>query len=166
MTYIPWTSGQEEMLRANAHMGARMCRDLIYEEYGIYREIEATKRHALRIGVSLRKYEICPKCGGRSLEVEQATGFCKVCFMKSKVRQEKALQQQMRREALRKENHEYSEARRQYLTLQRANQRFAKTNNLPNKRQRKAKKNECPQNMCFDQQRDIHPANGTTNGGA
>jgi hypothetical protein len=128
MSYNPWTTAQEDALRANASLGARACKEVIKELFGVDRDVGAVSRHASRIGVSLAKFETCPECGAREQVLTIATGLCKACTMERKAQKELTLKDQMRRELLRRgeQSVRYQRVRRLYEAARRKNQRTAK----------------------------------------
>lgn len=136
-----WSSGQNRILQENGNLGARKCRDLIHKQYGIYRSVEATERHAYRIGVSVMRYQTCPGCGRPVRKLNTYSGYCQACHYKQKAQEEREFNIKLHRELSGRKNgddsHEYKKA---YDALRQENSRLCRHNNLPNKQQRKCRK--------------------------
>lgn len=74
-----WTRDQEQILRDHGNHGPEYCRNLIYKRFGILRSVEATQRHASRIGAAMFQYQSCPRCGRVVKRLNQKSGLCEVC---------------------------------------------------------------------------------------
>lgn len=77
-----WTQEQDEYLAAHAHKGAEWCRRGMFSELGVLRSADAIWRHAYRIGVSMRRFEVCPECEREVASLTASSGLCKECHMR------------------------------------------------------------------------------------
>lgn len=122
----PWTAEQESILVKNSNRGAEFCRDLIEDQYGIKRTIEATRKHANRLGLTLRKVTVCPHCG-RGARLNRLSGLCPTCNMvelKEKQKQiNSELISQMKNDE-RKPNDTFVKAQKEYDALRQSNRRL------------------------------------------
>lgn len=76
---MKWTPEQEQILRIYGHRGAEYCRNLIFRQFGVFRSVSATQRHASRIHALMTRYQICPACGKASKSLNRITGICDAC---------------------------------------------------------------------------------------
>lgn len=119
-----WTTGQEELLRANAHKGAEFCAQIIAEEYGIRRSPAATLRKMNRLGITSMRYEICPMCGRRVLQLVRGRDVCKMCNAKARLQRERE-RAAMQLEWTDEDEREFQRIERERKALQRRNERLA-----------------------------------------
>ena len=106
--------------------GAAVCATLIYEQYGIKREAQATERHAQRIGIYMKQYVICVGCGARVRSLNSKTGYCPACHMKHNMQRERELSMQLEKEAREIEN-ERKKYQREYDRLRQQNYRLCRS---------------------------------------
>lgn len=133
-----WTTKQEEIVLMYANLGAEFIATEIEEETGVRRSVSSIVSKAHQMGVSMVKYQVCPRCGAKVRKLNRNTGLCRDCNMKEL--RDNALREQafLIRELNRNEETtaEYERIRREYLAVSRANQRLAKKLGLPPKRSR------------------------------
>jgi uncharacterized Fe-S cluster-containing radical SAM superfamily enzyme len=85
--YQSWTTAQEQLLREYGSLGAKRCAELLAEQYGVKRSVQAIQMHASRIGVSLYEYHTCIHCGRKAKKLRH-TGLCEVCHLASLTEQQ------------------------------------------------------------------------------
>lgn len=122
-----WTSEQESMLVENAQKGAKFCRDEIAREFGVKRSVEATRRHANRLGVVTMVITICPHCGRPARKLNRRSGLCKTCNIKElaqKQREKNSVLLMQAKEIDEGRESEYVEAKREYDKERQANKRL------------------------------------------
>lgn len=94
-----WTPDQEQILYIHGHRGPEYCRNLIYKVFGVYRSVEATKRHASRINASMTIYQTCPVCGRVERKLNRNSGICEVCnyelLWREQVKEEQRIREQL-----------------------------------------------------------------------
>lgn len=66
-------------MREYGHRGAEYCRNLIFKQFGVYRSVQATQRHASRISAPMLQYQTCPVCGRVARKLNRNTGICEAC---------------------------------------------------------------------------------------
>lgn len=76
---LRWTPEQDAWLEANAHRGAARCARDMAREFGVCRTGRAVERHGTRIGVSWKRYEVCPECGMEYRDLNRKNGLCPEC---------------------------------------------------------------------------------------
>lgn len=124
-----WTHEQEDMLVENANRGAEFCRDLIASQFGIHRSVEATRRHANRLGVITLKIDTCPHCGQPTRKLNKLTGLCATCNMKELAQKQHARNTELLAQARKTDGGrsiEFREAKREYDRERQANGRLRK----------------------------------------
>ena len=135
----PWTSRQEEVLRAYAHMGAYAVAMAIWDECGVIRTQHAVENHASRMGVSLAVLRECPSCHALGVTLVRTTGLCPRCTMRLRVAEEQAFNDLLTAEAEGCEaGEELDELRRRYDRLRQRNSRLCRRHGLAGKRERDA----------------------------
>lgn len=133
----PWTTRQDEVLRAFGHLGAEGARRAIARECGVERSRSAVQMRASRIRVSLRRLETCPECGAVGVRLVRTSGMCVRCTMQAHVEEERAFNELLRLEAEGcDEGPEVEAARREWARLRQANARLARKHGLKGKRGR------------------------------
>jgi len=115
----------------NSSLGAKACRDLIFEQTGVWREVEAVKKHASRIGVSLKSFEICPECGVLVKRLNKTSGLCPICSERKNAASHKDYQVWLAAQI--KATPEYKQAKRESDKERQRSARMARRNNLPSK---------------------------------
>lgn len=119
-----WTPEQCEVLYQCSQLGAKSCRDLIRKQCGANHTVEAVRKQANRLGLSVKKDpNPCPNCG--STEGIQASGFCRKCHYDFLI-----ARQHRYRERLEAEVEAGKKAKREYDRVRQENARFAKENGL------------------------------------
>lgn len=73
-----WTSAEDELIETFANKGATWCACEIQRELGIRRSVDAVQRHGTRLGVSWKRYEVCPQCGAVVKKLNRL-GVCREC---------------------------------------------------------------------------------------
>lgn len=136
-----WTTRQEKILETYANLGAEFIAAEIESETGVKRTVSSIQSKAQELGVSLIKYQVCPRCGARVRKLNRNTGLCDYCNIKEL--RDKAIREQAYLQALQKELEkdmkqtvEYQRVEHEYLAVSRSNQRLAKKLGLPPKRSR------------------------------
>jgi hypothetical protein len=114
---MKWTVAQERSLFDNAHLGARQCRDIILADFDVWRTVEATRRHAYRIGVSMAEWGICSNCG-HGAQINATSGFCPLCDTRRKIEREMRYSEELDRLT--------KEANRKLSSIRRSNSRASK----------------------------------------
>lgn len=110
-----WTPEQEALLRIYGNRGPEYCRNLIFKKFGVYRTVEATKRHASRIKASMTRYETCPECGRIKKKLNARTGICEACNYERLWRKSIEKEQRIREQLLKGgETDGEKQARRKY----------------------------------------------------
>ncbi len=131
-----WDDEQDALLRQFGHLGAEACREIIYRRTGVARSVDATERHANRIGASLVRYETCPQCGRKVERLNKCTGLCKTCnerhLLEGQRRHNIRLLREVRR---RQEDGEYERYAREHATVRQENSRLAREHGLPTLRE-------------------------------
>lgn len=131
-----WTTAQETILRECASLGAEFVAKEIARKTGVRRSAKAVDHHASRLGVSLRRYETCPRCGRREPRLNRKTGLCQTCNVSEltdRNRKELAERQRLRKELEEDvcNTPEFQRKWREYRAVCRANEReAAKVRNL------------------------------------
>lgn len=137
MSVEHWTTGQEGVLRAYAHLGAEGVRDALEREYGVERSVRAIEAHASRIHVSLRQLDVCPQCGAVGVRINRTSGMCALCTERGHVEEERAFGELLRAEAEACDGGpEVEAARREYARLRKANSRYRRRHGLRGRRGR------------------------------
>lgn len=138
MTPVPWTTKQEQIVIEFASLGAEVIAKEIKEQTGVTRSNDSVKHYASRIGVSLVKYQTCPRCGAIVRKLNRMSGLCKVCNAK-KLRDEALVDRAKilkEIEANERDSNEFDRANHEYLAVSRTNQRLAKEHGIPPKHSR------------------------------
>lgn len=81
---MKWTTKQDAYLEAHAHKGAEWCAREMAREFGVRRSAESVRRHAYRIGASMRIHEVCPICGRDVPRLKDGSGLCRACHMRER----------------------------------------------------------------------------------
>lgn len=122
-----WTREQDSILRELASFGAEACRDAIYSRTGAMRSVGATERHANRIGVSLVRFETCPRCARKVARLKSSSNLCSACheiFLAERVREERdALLREIRSDG---NDESYEKGRRAYASARQQKSRVAR----------------------------------------
>lgn len=118
-----WTTGQEELLREFAHLGAEAVSRELRERLGVVRSAHAIEMHASRIHVSLRRLSECPECGLLVERLNRQTGLCPRCSERQHVERARAYNELLERETAAAEL-EREDAAREYATLRQKNARL------------------------------------------
>ncbi|MCI8469321.1 MAG: hypothetical protein HFJ75_07560 [Eggerthellaceae bacterium] len=125
------------MLFDHGNKGARWCRDEIARVTGISRSVEATERHANRIGAPMVVYEVCPVCG-RATRVMPYKGMCRACNYERLYKEQAAFATQIKAEILKGGESDAERVnRRKYNALRGQNGRACKEHGLPTYRETK-----------------------------
>lgn len=135
-----WTTDQEAILGEFGHLGAEACREIIYQRTGVRRTVDATWRHASRIGASCFKYVTCPRCGRHGKKLNEETGLCRACNELQRSEDQRRLNVQIYREIRNMENgtdYEYNVNKRRHDAIRQANSRLCRKHGLPGLRERK-----------------------------
>lgn len=130
--YQVWTVEQEQVLRDYGSLGAERCREIIGEECGIWRSVDATQRHAYRIGADITSWEVCPHCGRRVKRLSDRDGLCPICVQREAAEQHRRYYQWLLDEESRRE---FEEAKREHERVRKQSSGYAKKHGLPSKRE-------------------------------
>lgn len=137
MSAEPWTTKQEGVLRAYAHLGASGVREALLRECGVDRSERAIEAHASRIHASLRQLAVCPQCGAVGVRLNRTSGMCALCTERGHVEEERAFGELLRAEAEERDGGpEVEAARREYARLRKANSRYRRRHGLRGRRGR------------------------------
>lgn len=121
-----WSAEQDEALRECASQGVEACTRLLARRFGVRRTPEAVQRHGQRIGVTFRRYEICPRCGGKTTQIKRS-GLCPACHMRELAAQAREKRKEIERDAKDNESGEtYAAARREWRRARQAELRDRK----------------------------------------
>lgn len=124
-----------------ASLGAETIAKEIKAETGVSRSVGSIQVHAHRIGVSLVKYQTCPRCGRRQVKLNRITGLCDMCNAyerRDQAKRENADLRALKRELEEdvKQTVEYKRVWREYRATSRSNERLAEQLGLPPKSSR------------------------------
>lgn len=78
---MKWTEEQDDVLRENASLGAKTCRELIANATGAVHTVAAVQRRASRLGLSMERVERCPECGCMRRSLNPDSGLCETCHV-------------------------------------------------------------------------------------
>ena len=132
-----WTTGQNDVIRELAHLGAAAVREEIRRRYGVERTVRAIEMQASRIHASLRVLSVCPQCGAIGVRLNRQSGMCPRCTEEAHVAEERAFNELLHREAEGcEEGPEIEAARREYARLRQQNSRLMRKYGLKGKRER------------------------------
>ena len=95
---IYWTTEEEDVLQAYAHLGAEGVSAALLRECGTRRSARAVQQYAHRIGVSLRKLGTCPECGTVGVKLNYRNGLCESCAAERRLRENVAMSDILLRE--------------------------------------------------------------------
>lgn len=130
-----WSAEEEEIIETFARLGVDRIRREIHKECGRVRSVNSIKVKASRMGVSLKPYEVCPRCARRVSKLVPKTGLCKVCHTKELRDKERQFNEYLWSKAREideeKEREKYS---REYATLRKRNSRLAQQYGLQMRR--------------------------------
>lgn len=135
-----WTKDQDVILEEFGNLGAEACRGIIYQQTGVMRTVDATERHAYRIGVSCFQCEICPRCGKHDKKLNEKTGLCRACNELQRAEDQRRLNIRIYREIRNLENgtdYEYKANKRRNAAIRQENSRLCRKHGLPGLRERK-----------------------------
>lgn len=122
-----WTPEQNQLLHECAQLGAKKCRDLLRQQCNVNRSVEAVRRHANRIQLSMRKApNPCPQCG--STERIQSDGFCEKCHYDFLIAEQYAYADAQKKKATRDHEEASKRAKREYNRIRKEKEREAKEN--------------------------------------
>ena len=132
-----WDETQTELLKRFANLGADAVAEIIAQRTGVERSPESVQRKASRMGLSLRRYEVCPRCKRDVLRLDQKTGLCPVCKLEEKAGRQERFRRQLEGEAARlKADPEYREHLRKYQRERQNCSRICRKTGLPSMRER------------------------------
>ena len=95
---IYWTTDEEDVLVAYAHLGAEAVSAALLRECGTRRSPRAVQQYAHRIGVSLRVLGTCPDCGAVGVRLNYRNGLCDSCAAEKRLRENVAMNDILMRE--------------------------------------------------------------------
>lgn len=75
-----WTPEQDELLYSYSSLGASEVARAIRKEVGIKHTEAAVVKRASRLGITLTRYQTCPRCGARVRRLDYR-GMCRECFV-------------------------------------------------------------------------------------
>ena len=136
-----WDDVQDAILREFCHMGAEACRDIIGQRTGIVRSVDATWRHANRIGASCFQFAICPRCGRKAKRLMPETGLCKACNELHRAEEQRRFNIRLSKEINMLEkgiDYEYVANKRRHDAIRQENSRLCRRHGLPGLRERKS----------------------------
>ncbi len=120
-----WTPEQDEILFAYGQLGVGEVREALIQECGAERSVPAIQMRASRIGASLVKYEVCPKCGRRVRELTRS-GWCRVCATRELTAAQRVRNEQLRQEVLKGCAEEERKALKEYNAIRARNLRLTR----------------------------------------
>lgn len=125
-----WTREEDAILRECASMGAMECRRELRRRLRASRSVSAVKARAQRLGVSLVRFETCPRCG-RKVRRVRPDGLCEPCHQRRLAERQKARNRELMDEISKGEadaedesqraRREYAAARQEAVRLRRRN---------------------------------------------
>lgn len=130
-----WTEEQEDIIRTFAHFGPEAIAEEIRQQTGVARSASATQRQASRMGVSLRRYKRCPRCGRARKRLNRWTGLCATCNQDELIARQDARRRRLE-EIMREEEEdergtqEYRRKERELNRKMRSNERLAEQLNV------------------------------------
>ena len=74
-----WTEEEDELLAQVAHRGVSYARRALKRAFGTSHSADAVRRHGNRLGLSFRRYEVCPRCGKPVTSLRTKSGLCREC---------------------------------------------------------------------------------------
>lgn len=120
-------------MRTYASLGAEFIVTEIKRETGVVRSVHSVEHYASRNGISLVKYQTCPRCGARRRKLNRNTGLCDICNVyesRDRARRKNAELKALRRELETddEQSAEFQRVWREYRAISRSNERLLKKN--------------------------------------
>ena len=132
-----WDEEQDDVLRECSYRGAQYARDEIERRCGASHSVAAVEMRASRIHCSLAVQTVCPSCGAVGVNLNRATGMCRLCSERYHLEQERAFNELLEKERAEVEDSAAVEAaRRERDRLRQANSRLCRKYGLPSRRER------------------------------
>lgn len=130
-----WTEEQDDALREVSFRGAALAAAEIERRCGATHSVRAVEMRASRIHCSLAVQTVCPECGAVGVMLNRQTGMCRLCSERYHLEQERAFNEQLKREREAVENGAtIEEVRRERDRLRQRNSRLCRKFGLPGKR--------------------------------
>lgn len=132
-----WDEKQDDVLRECSYRGAKYVRDEIERRCGASHSVAAVEMRASRIHCSLAVQTVCPSCGAVGVNLNRATGMCRLCSERYHLEQERAFAEVLERERAEAEDPgRIAEARRERDAQRQRNSRTCRRYGLPSRRAR------------------------------
>lgn len=74
-----WTKAEDKVLREFAHTGVHGVARRLKSTCGTRRTAAAIQCRASRLGVTLYKHAVCPRCGRKVKKLVPVKGLCLIC---------------------------------------------------------------------------------------
>lgn len=132
-----WSKAQDELLREFGNRGAEYCAAALRNRFGISRTPEAVRRHAYRVGISIIRYETCPRCG-RAVSTVGADGLCGLCHQRRLAEEQKAFNASILAELRNQDRErEIAEVRKDYQNARQQTSRICRKYGIRNRKERR-----------------------------
>lgn len=135
-----WSEEQDDVLREVCYLGPERAAEEIWRRCGVRHTPGAVQAHGSRIHCSTARRTVCPSCGAVGVNLNKATGMCRLCSERYHVEQEKIYLQLLEEERRRCEDSpEVEEARRERDRLRQRASRLKRRHGLETRRPRNRK---------------------------
>lgn len=74
-----WSLEEDEVLGEFAMYGAQRVRRELRARCGTARDVDGVRMRASRLGISMRRYRVCPECRREVTRLVTITGLCREC---------------------------------------------------------------------------------------
>ncbi len=119
-----WTDEEDEIIRAYGQLGVGEVQQALLSDIGTERTISAIQMRASRIGASLMRYEVCPRCGRRVAELTRK-GWCRLCSTRELINAQRVRNEQLRNEIRKGAGEEEAAALKEYNAIRARNLRLS-----------------------------------------
>lgn len=133
-----WTEEQDDVLREVSFRGAEFAAAEIERRCGVRHSVRAVEMRASRIHCSLALQTVCPQCGAVGVKINRQTRMCRRCTEEYHLEQERAFNEQLKRERFEAEEAAaIDDVRRERDRMRQRNSRLCRKYGLKGRRERK-----------------------------